>query len=493
MGSILQFLPHKYLKYLQTEGEVYYKDYFIKVIATKYMSIRKGKNTVHFYDMANFYNSSLNDASKKYLGEEKIDIGEKKFFHIHMMYEWDKIEEYCIQDAVLVKKLAERIISKFEDFGVYPRKLYSVAYVSNQYFNNTCKYIHVKRFWHMHRKLLDYAMQSYNGGKFEVIKKGMNYYYEYDIKSAYPYEMSNLVDIMKAQIIYTTKYIKSAVYAFMKCEIEIPYGVFSPVALKNKTLNYYPIGKFTKVITKTEYEYLIKYGCKVKILDGIFIKQKYKSYPYRKTIYKLMEFKNKFKRENKKLDYHTIKIFLNSRYGKMVQLIDKKEYWLAGSSWNPIYASVITANCRVRISEMQQKYKSVIAVHTDSIISTEKLPFEDKGNLGDMLFEIEGEGVVLGSGIYQIGSKSKFRGFNSKKKLLDILPDKGKELHIEVERPYSWREVAHRNMDLTMINRFSNIPRDMNLNFDIKRIWLDDYKDFSEVRERVVDSVPRIV
>jgi hypothetical protein len=206
-----------------------------------------------------------------------------------------------------------------------------------------------------------------------------------------------------------------------------------------------------------------------------------------------MEFKNKFKRENKKLDYHTIKIFLNSRYGKMVQLIDKKEYWLAGSSWNPIYASVITANCRVRISEMQQKYKSVIAVHTDSIISTEKLPFEDKGNLGDMLFEIEGEGVVLGSGIYQIGSKSKFRGFNSKKKLLDILPDKGKELHIEVERPYSWREVAHRNMDLTMINRFSNIPRDMNLNFDIKRIWLDDYKDFSEVRERVVDSVPRIV
>lgn len=489
-GSLLQFLPAKSLKLLQKNGEVYFEDYFIKTIANKCLSIRKLKNTIHIYDMMGFYTSSLEKAAQKYLGEGKLEVGSKKFTKKRVAKEWNKIEEYCIKDAVLVKRLADRIIRKFEDFGVYPKKLYSVAYISYQYFTTHCGYINVKRFWDKHRILLDYAMQSFNGGKFEVTTKGSGKLYEYDIVSAYPYEIANLVDITDARIDYNNEYMEKAIYGFLKCEIEIPYGVSSPVALKDKDLNYFPIGKFVKVITKTEYEYLVKYGCTINIIDAIWLSKKYIIKPYEKEIYNLMKMKDLYKKEGRKLDYHTIKIFLNSFYGKMVQLIKMDGFYKAGSSWHPIFASVITANVRCRISEMQQLYKNVIAVHTDSIISTKPLDFPDSGGLGDMVYELEGEGVIIGSGIYQIGDKSRFRGFDSREKLLDLLPEKGNKLNIEINRPYSWREVAHRNMDVDMINRFCDMPRNMRLNFDRKRIWLDDYKCFSELKERNVESVP---
>ena len=57
-------------------------------------------------------------------------------------------------------------------------------------------------------------------------------------------------------------------------------------------------------------------------------------------------------------------------------------------------------------------------------------------------------------------------------------------------RPYTWREVAHRSLSVSQINKFEDMPRQLRLNFDCKRIWLDDYKDFSEVNKRKVISVP---
>ena len=489
-GAFVQMLTIKQLKELQSEGETKYEKYTIKIIANKCLSIRKGKNTVHIYDMLNFYNMSLNKASKYFLGEQKIHIETYDFSVAYVAQNWQRLSEYCIHDAVLCKLLADLLIKHFEDFGVHPRKLYSVAYVSWQYFSTHCEYIHVKRYAKTFPKVLDYAMQAYNGGKFEVTEKGPGYYYEYDIVSAYPYEIANLVDIRDARVKYSNNYEKSALYGFINCTMVIPVDVFSPVAMKKKNVNFYPVGKFQKVITKTEYDYLIKYGSKIEIHDAVWLFKKGRFYPYRHEIEKLMILKHKYKASGEKMLYHIVKIFLNSFYGKMVQLIPDGENFKAGSSWNPIYGAIITANCRVRVSEFQQNHPSVVAVHTDSIISSERLDIELSDKLGGMAFEIEGNGVILGSGIYQVGKKSRFRGFNTKKPLFDLLPKKGKTMNIEKIRPITWREVAHRGMETDLINRFTSIPRKMRLNFDSKRIWLNDFKNYSEVFKRNVESVP---
>jgi hypothetical protein len=492
-GALVQHFTAKQLKTLQTKEEVEVRGYLYKVIANKCFSIRKGKNTAHIYDIASFFDSSLDSAARKFLGKRKKDIDTVRFTKAIVKRRWNEIASYCVKDAQLVKELADALIKMFESFGVYPRKLYSVAYISFQYFSNRCPYINVRRYWDNYREVLDFAMQSYNGGKFEVTVKGSGYFYEYDIVSCYPFEISNLVDIRDARIEKSKTYEKDAVYGFIDSAVKIPVTVSSPVALKKGQLNFYPVGEYRKVITKSEYDYLIDQGADITIKNAYWLKKTYLTYPYKKEIRRLMVLKDKFKRTDAKMQYHVVKKFLNSFYGKMVQLIYKDGYYKASSSWNPVYGAMITANARVRMSKLQQDHPEIIAVHTDSVISTTPLQTTLSDGLGCLDFEVEGDGLVLGSGIYQIGLKSRFRGFNTKKPLMDMIPSRGKKLNMSKVRPYTWREVAHRGLSLSDINRFEDMPRELNLNFDCKRIWLDDYKSFSEVFKRQVESVPWMV
>lgn len=489
-SSLLQNLSKEALTKLRTTNKTTYMGYTYKSIPHKSLSIVKGKNGIEIFDIAGFFGMSLQKASQKYLGKSKLDLNVDGMTEEFVRTNYDKIVKYCIQDCKLTKELAEMLIKKFEDFGVYPQKLYSTAYVSWQYFKNHCDIPLVKNIYENHPECLQMAIESYNGGKFEVTQKGVGKYYEYDIVSAYPYEISNLVDIRHAYVVRDKKYRRGAVYGFLRCKIVIPDNVYSPLAVKEKMLNIYPVGYIVKTITKKEYEYLLTVGCDITILDAYWLEIAYRVHPFRKEINRLIKKKDIYKMNKQELDYHTIKIFMNSLYGKFVQLIKKDEKYIAGYNWNIIYGSVITANCRIRISEYQQKYPSVIAVHTDSVISYKKLPLPDTGGLGEMVFEISGKGIILGSGIYQVGKKTKFRGFSTKLNLLSILENTKETLSIDHRRPYSWREVNFHNWESEMINLFVNIKKNVNINFDKKRIWIDDYKEYTEVLKRNVYSIP---
>lgn len=489
-GAILQVLDMESLEELRIEGKCEFEGYVIKSIPSKMLSVRRGKNTVHIYDMYNFYGGSLNYNAKKYLGEEKEDIDTKTFTSDIIKRRYCEIAWYCIKDAVLVEKLGNLIISKFEKFGVYPQKLYSTAYISYQYFQKSCNYITVKRFWEEDKKLIQYAMYSYNGGKFEVTEKGTGHYYEYDIVSAYPYEIANLIDISNSRVVWSNKYRRFATYGFIYCKMKIPDNVYSPVPIKYGTVNIYPTGEIETYITKSEYEYLINQGVDITIINAVWMHIDKKIYPYKKEIEKLVRMKQNIDKEKDALDYHTIKIFLNSLYGKMVQLIKMKKNYIASNCWNPIYASIITANCRLKVTSMQQMFPDIIAVHTDSLISKSELPIECGRNLGQWDFEVSGQGYIVGSGIYQIGDKTKFRGFRMKNSLIELMNCRKKYIELESVRPYTWKEVVFHNWEKEMINRFSKVEKKLNINFDKKRIWLNDYKYFNEIFLRNVESLP---
>lgn len=489
-GSILQFLPKNELHTLWHNGKVTYNDYKISIIPKKLLTIRKGSHAVKFYDMLNFYGGSLNYNSDKYLGEKKHDIETKNFSRAYVKANWEKLSAYCIQDAVLVKKLADIIIKRFEKMDVYPQRLYSTAYISYTYFRKHTNYVTVEKIWQKNRKALDYAMMSYNGGKFEITEKGTGTFYEYDIVSAYPYEIANLIDITYAVIDWTDTYQKDAIYGFLNVIMNIPIEIFSPIAVKKAGVNTYPCGVINKVITKSEYEYLRSYNVEINIINAVWFFVDKPIYPYRKEINKLVKLKQQYKHEKNDLSYHTIKILLNSLYGKFCQIIHNRTGHIASTCWNPIYASIITANTRIKITAMQQKYKSVIAVHTDSIISKKKLNFPESDTLGDFSPKSYGDGVMLGTGIYQIGDSTKFRGFESKSKLTDMINVDSSVINIPSLRKYGWREIAFHNWDVEYINRFVPDMKKLSCNFDTKRIWIDDYRTFKEVLSRNVESNP---
>jgi hypothetical protein len=491
-GALIQFLPLDNLRELREEGVTKWTDYIVSLIPRKCLSIRKGKNTATFYDMYNFYTGSLDYNAKKYLGEQKNEIETKSFSKAYVESHYATICAYCIQDAILVQKLGKLLIRKFEDFGVYPRKLYSTAYISYQYFRQNCNYVTVQRFWEEDKKLLDFSLKAYNGGKFEVTEKGCGYYYEYDIVSAYPYEIANLIDIKNARIVWSKQYRRYAKYGFIHVRMKIPSTTYSPVAIQTQNVNIYPVGEVEKVITKTEYDYLVSYGVDITIIDAVWLHIDSVTFPYRDEIEKLTALKHQFKREHNDLDYHTIKIIMNSLYGKFCQLIEKDTYIQASACWNPIYAAVITANVRTRVTELQQIHPEIIAVHTDSVISTNEIDFGQPDELGNMIYELEGEGVIIGSGLYQIGDKNKTRGFHLDNDLLQKIDTASKYIRIEDIKANTWREVVFHNWNIDRINRFETVTKKIAVDFDHKRYWINDYTKFSDMAKRKVKSLPRV-
>ncbi|MBA7534495.1 hypothetical protein ES705_26743 [subsurface metagenome] len=181
---------------------------------------------------------------------------------------------------------------------------------------------------------------------------------------------------------------------------------------------------------------------------------------------------------------------MNSYYGKFIQLIEKGTYYNAGTTWNPIYGAVITSNVRIRMSRAQMDYPSIRAVHTDSVLSTTPIKISEPEHLGVFVPKGKGEGVILGAGIYQLGSKVKFRGLHGKVELMELLKGCGKTMSINYVHAYTWREIAHRGWETNKINLFETIPKNISVNFDQKRLWLDDWNTWKDVLKKPVESLP---
>lgn len=492
MGAMLQVLPRDKLQQLRLSNKCIVGEYRFKVISNKLLSISKGKKHIQIYDVMGFYGSSLDNAAKKYLSDAKITVGSKSFTWIDIMYRWDEIAEYCVHDCVLTARLAERFIKQLNSWGLHVRKLYSTAHVSYAWFSAKCGHPSVGWLWRFNRTVLDYAMASYNGGKFEVTRKGADYYYEYDIASAYPNSIRNLVDLYNARIVWDNKYRKWAVYGFIDASMYIPPTLPSPVAVKRGYLNTYPAGEIRKIITKREYEYLTANGADITINSACWIHVDKKIYLYRDEIDRLYKLKSEIDKDNDKLAYQTVKILMNSLYGKFVQLIEGEYGWRAGASWNPIFASYITAETRTYISELQLKHPSVVAVHTDSIISHDKLDYPVSSQLGDLSFEIEGEGIVAGCGVYQIGKKTALRGVPSKTPLLELCREAGKTLNITNKRANTWRQVLANGWSENDINLFVDVIKKLHPDSDKKRIWLQDAESWQDLLTRTIESVPYV-
>ena len=477
-GSILQCLPRRKLVELWKTTRTSHNGFDFLYIPHKMLRISRGKNAVTFWDIKDFYGMSLDDAAKQFLSDKKIEIETKKFTVKYIQKNFDKIKEYCIHDAVLTKKLADKLFVYIKKFKIEPSNLYSIASVGFELFKRKSKMIDVYRFWRNNRDLLYYACQAYRGGKFEITARGTFDGYEYDINSAYPYEISRLVDISKAQVVRSKKYEKDAMYGFLKVRIFNKEAVPSPVGIKHKTFTFYPCGVFSAYITKSEYEYFVSKNVQVDILDGYFLYIDRIEYPYKSVIDFLYEMKEKY-RHTDRMIYKLAKLFMNSFYGKMVQLTKShRGFYIAGPGWNPIYGAVITANVRCFVSDIQHRLgKNCLAVHTDSVLTTVELPHDLVGKqLGKFSLEKKGRGLIVYSGIYEIEDKNAMRCFHvdgnfSWRKYLQEF-GKSEKILLREHRVKTWIEaVAEKNF--TDINVFKDIPKWLYLNREQKRIWLE--------------------
>ena len=494
-GSLISFLPDDNKRELWEKNKTLWYEYTITYVPHKNLAFKRGRNKVEFWDIAQYFEMSLDNAAKKYLGEGKTEIETKSFTREYVRRNFKKLSAYCVHDALLTRRLSEFLKDALNRFGVQVTRLYSGAYLSYTYFKARCRIIDVWRYWDKYKDVLRYACEAYQGGKFEVYARGSFTGFEYDIVSAYPYEIANLIDIHKSKVIKSKKYIDEAQYALIRCRLKIDKESPHPVGIQIRGVNIYPMGEYYHTLTKNEFDYMIDEGFDLTILSAFWLVSRVIRYPYRKTVMELYKMKKHYKDKDASL-YHVSKVMLNGFYGKFLQLTEKDECLKAGAGWNPIYGAVITANTRLKMCALQKiAGGACLAVHTDSIITENPIP--DKllsGELGGLSLEMSGDGCMIMCGMYDMCDKTAYRGIEFKKdqSWRDVLSkNRGLSvLQFPQLRVISWRQAAAWGL-LDKINLFENFPKNINLNADIKRTWFKKVKA-GDLLTRLDRSAPRV-
>lgn len=485
---ILKLLGDELFKYKYTRKLKFsFENYSIEYYPNKALKIKKGHHSVSFYDIAQFYVSSLSSAYEKNIGtlpNQYIEMKNKraefsKWFYNHNK---KKIRNYCIQDCVLTRELSQHWVSLFHSaFEFYPAKWPSSGYLAEKVLIN--QGVNLPKFDSMSYKIQDLAFRSYFGGRFEMIKRGfIGTAFLYDINSAYPYAISNLPDLTNGRWIRQKSIHKDAKLGFFKILANIPDEKhIPPFAFRANYNIIFPSGEFETYCTLAELQ-----ACESKtfyrILEGCQFIPNSDIYPYREFIQKLYKTRLVLKKSSNPLQA-PIKIILNSIYGKTGQKVNR----IMGNLFNPVIFSYITGFARAQLYNFvvsNNLEKDVVAFATDSVCVTKKLDM-DSDVLGEFSFDGAGDDVYyLQNGFYRFNGIWKQRGLGKLgSKEIEHLKtyEKNGKLYYKfnVLRNSRLRSSIIQNK-IADIGKIRSIEREVNLNADRKRLWLGRIKDISD-------------
>jgi len=503
----------KKIQWLKDGIEIRYKQYILKWIKGRLFSIKHitRRKSVVFTDIFSFFKIGLNKSSKIYLKDVKINNIDGNLLNTSLDY-WNKrkkdIISYCIQDSILTKRLGVLLIKSIEKVGLpLPKYLVSSASLSKQYFRNNG---FISRISNVPESILQISYDCYFGGRFEMFKRGsFNNLYLYDIVSQYPSFIKNLLSLRDGLWKRTIIIPKDKCLGYFKVKVDIPKDYLIPtIPISHKGVNKFPNGIIEKWITWFDLDLIRDYIIEVKegyiFCESALCKSNPKNNhkPFKEKIDLL--FKKKLKLKGKsELDYNIVKLCMNAVYGCFIEI--HKNYDVFGNFtlnsgilFNSVYASQITAFGRWSVIKdiPKDKYKNIIAIHTDSLISD--IPLDNYLDIGKELgkwnLEKEGKGIILNTGMYQIGYLIKTRGIpkrfiiNWLRFCLKNSNVEKKEFNIKHMRKLS--EGLVRDKSLKYVNRIVDDKRSVNCNSDTKRDWITDFKNFNEVLTTNISSYP---
>jgi hypothetical protein len=498
--AIIKWLPFVLWDDLYHSIRTEYNGIRIYYIQDKLFSIGKGKNTSTLYDIAQFYNrKSLDSQADFYFGEHKQDkahwteyVNEHPDLEEQVRYlneHQAEIGEYCRLDAELTYKLGNLMKDSFEGLGVSFNKPISGGSLAKRYLMKNTEYPVT---WKSNALNL-FARSAYHGGIFSTHKLGIYHdVWDYDINSAYPYEMLNLPNWDNGEYRLNIEKPSDTPYGWYECEFDcewIPYETDYKI--------FYPIGKRKQWITRKEYDWMKEHGYECEFIQGhewIQTKEEFES-PF-SWIDKMYKERQRIKTEHPEdIREKAIKLLINSTYGKTAQHKPSET-----EVTNYMYASYITAGTRLQIADIANEYyDSVIQIATDGIMLEEEIGLPISRKIGDWEVNRYDKVLVLGSGRYQAfnGEEyfTKLRGITGRRDY-DLLrkceENKDKDvITYSRETPLPlFMVLAEAMFKPTQMNVFMSRNREIKLNSDDKRRWTRRYRNFGDLLKHPCDSKP---
>jgi hypothetical protein len=520
--ALLKFFPEDDIKMIYIQ-EITIEGFSILYFPKKFFQIRQGKKVVEFYDLYQFFHTSLDKASQNFIGEKKMkeNISDMKNIYQEYLKNRKKVKAYAEQDAKITYRLSEYFRTMLENFGIETNKYYSTGYLA-------LKYLGIKKVSYEKISggdIAEFVAQSYFGGRVEMRGRGFfKETYLYDINSAYPYHIANLKRISLKS--FDTNIDPSADYYFADVEVTYHNDIVSPFPVRRNNILIYPQGRIRGVFDSITLKSAMKFGAKInkvhRCLNVYCDRQK----PFYDLVNVLYNKRIKTKKEDEKF---VIKLILNSLYGKFAQrkrrfievdengndLLDVlycidndlkngtshsnrslveiagrffiREKTFAKNS-NIIYASLITAGTRMQMYEaIMNQSSDYIGSMTDGLIL--KRPLRDtslistKKDLGMFSLKESGWCYIVGSGIYQTEKEgTRFRGFKTKHDLISLAQQNGHDdiILLPSTEKKGLGKLVVQGMQYDDLNEIFENEKEMKLNFDVKRRWSRSFRSFDE-------------
>ncbi len=317
VSAILKYLPKAIVEKLYMEKWVNLKAYRLRYLPGKYFRIMTKSGGLHFFDLFPFFQTSLNTACAKHLGKKKAAMPKwliKNLSPKNYRKHQKQVDYYAKKDSQLLQGLADIITGALQEIGLDVRALYSPGYIAKRYLKKqgfTIKDVP--------KKYRVFVEKAYFGARVEVVKRGYFPQVEiFDIKSAYPYALSQLPNFSNATF-YKSKAIEQK-WFFVRARLWMKEANSYPIPfwLEKENLIIFPRYRGQEAyLSSIEWNYLQNHDLLerfeiVEVLNVIV--------PFEKAFKKLVNtaFKKREESAGKKIFF---KLVLTSLYGDFAESI----------------------------------------------------------------------------------------------------------------------------------------------------------------------------
>lgn len=510
-------------KHLYTFKLIPWKVFTIRQMITESNGRRRTVRKCEMFECAQFYAQRLQDASKKVLGESKVEdteFAESLNVSEHLWQtQLERIIEYCQDDATKAGKLMRKFQLNASEppLNLNPKNPISCAWYAKELIRQCIPEIkqiksirtgsgyYYARPW---KRWDNVGTQCYIGGRFEAFKKGaFNNVFNADINSAYPDSIAKLPN--PYNLLFVKDWEPEGPWCMVKAEVWVPDDIpVCPLPYRNPDSIIFPSGNWTAWFHWQELKNAERFGVEFdiqKCLNGYEPEGEQRPFGQRIPEFYDTRLKLKALDDPRELPY---KVSMNSVYGvfyeKNERITESEELSRAteidghhlkkskdnpGRFFHPYLAGWITSQTRIKLLNACIP-DSLIFFATDGILSEKPLNIPVSKQLGEWSETKVETARVFGNGIYELDGKLKTRGFKKDKRDKDPRPMR-ERMRYATEQEMKERKAKKGDIMVDVMERgpihLSSSFRLKNYSMKDALVWIDKPKqmNITECKKRI--------
>lgn len=486
VNMILCDLDMKSLKTLADTGRVYWEEYRIKHVEGKLFQVthRPSRRSVSVWDLYPWIQSSFVKMLEEFELADKETVARIKemkdkrdsFRDISLA----RIKEYNYQECELLSKAVSNILGLIDTTGYHTRVYYSPGSLASAAMDH-----HKTRQFRKEppKRIIDESIEAaYFGGRSEVNRVGPveGPIYEYDIRSAYPYQASLLPCFACGKWVKFNGTIErtSLVKVRWQTDSEAVWGPF-PYRPATGSLKFPRAGETW--VWGVEALAGIPLTRSFEVIDGYTYLPgcDHRPFAWLEDIYRARQ---KLKSAGNPQEY-VYKLILNSAYGK---LAEHSRNYTPKHRFMP-WAGLITAGTRAMLlDQIARINENLLSCATDGILTSAPLPVEigkglgqwEAGNYSELF--IAGPGFYFADGRSTESAKARSRGIARADVSYDRLREewlsRGRmgQVRISTRRFIGYRLALKRLNGADLWRQFVDVEMVKTFELEPRREWVSD-------------------